>query len=70
MTQLLTAPEQTPRTPSVALAIPEMVDTTRLWMLGVTVEDDGTADGPGIWHDSYSGECQCPGICPRDHENE
>jgi len=50
--------------------VPDMVELSRLWMLGVTVEDDGTASGPGLWEDSYLAECQCPEPCPRDHENE
>lgn len=23
-----------------------------------------------IWEDSYTGECECPDLCPRDHEND
>jgi hypothetical protein len=50
--------------------IPDMLAVSRLWVLGVTIDQDGTADGPGRWEDSYLGECLCPDPCPRDHENE
>jgi hypothetical protein len=71
MTQIWTT-EAPPRAgrPTQPTRVPHMVELSLLWMLGVTLEDDGSASGPGVWEDSYLAECECPEPCPRDHENE
>ena len=71
MTQTWTneAPQPSGRAAPIP-GVPDMVEVSRLWVLGVAVADDGTASGAGLWEDSYLAECQCPEPCPRDHENE
>jgi hypothetical protein len=37
---------------------------------GLAVDDERSLAGPGRRPYSYWAECECPGDCPRDHENE
>jgi hypothetical protein len=46
------------------------LDPSRLWILGLVVDDDGRIVGPGRGLSSAWGDCDCPGDCGRDHENE
>ena len=46
------------------------LEPSHLWVLGLTVDDDGSVVGPGRRQYSYWAECECPGDCLRDHENE
>jgi hypothetical protein len=43
---------------------------SHLWVLGLAVDDDGSLVGPGKRQYSYWAECECPGDCLKDHENE
>lgn len=42
----------------------------RAWVLGLVVDSDGTAAGPGLAPGASSTDCTCPDFCERDHENE
>jgi hypothetical protein len=46
------------------------LEPSHLWILGLAVDDDGSAAGPGRRQPSYLAECECPDDCVRDHENE
>ena len=46
------------------------LEPSHLWMLGLAIDDDGSVVGPGKRAYSYWAECECPGDCLRDHENE
>jgi hypothetical protein len=48
----------------------ELLDPTKLWVLGLTIDPDGSVAGPGLRRFSFWAECECPGDCNRDHENE
>ena len=37
---------------------------------GLTADGEGRLARPGVRRDSYTGECECPDDCPRDHDNE
>jgi hypothetical protein len=53
------------------IAAPSEVRTSRLWVIGLSLGEDGTLSGPGPrWQDSYLADCECPDDCLRDHENE
>jgi hypothetical protein len=52
------------------IAAPSEVRPSRLWVIGLSLGDDGTVTGPEGWQDSYLADCECPDDCPRDHENE
>lgn len=45
------------------------LEPSHLWVLGLTRDDDSvtrpTDRAPSFWAD-----CECPGDCLRDHENE
>ena len=43
---------------------------SHLWVLGLTLDDEGSIVGPGRRRDSYWAECECPDDCLRDHGNE
>jgi hypothetical protein len=46
------------------------LEPSHLWVLGLSVDDDGSLVGPGRRPYSYWADCECPGDCLRDHENE
>jgi len=46
------------------------LEPSHLWILGLAMDDDGSIVGPGARRPSYWAECECPGDCLRDHENE
>lgn len=46
------------------------LEPSHLWALGLVVEDDGSIVGPAGRQSTYRAECECPGDCLRDHENE
>jgi hypothetical protein len=46
------------------------LEPSHLWALGLAIDDDGSIVGPGKRQYSYWAECECPGDCLRDHENE
>ncbi len=46
------------------------LEPSHLWALGLAVDDNGKLVGPGQHQYSYWAECECPGDCLRDHENE
>jgi hypothetical protein len=48
----------------------EPLDPRKLWVLGLAVEPDGSVAGPGLRRFSFWADCECPGDCTRDHENE
>jgi hypothetical protein len=48
----------------------EWLDPRRLRVLGLAVERDRTIGGPELPRFSFWAECECPGDCNRDHENE
>ena len=48
----------------------ESYEPRKLWLLGITLESDGTLTGPGLRRYSFWAECECPADCNRDHENE
>ena len=41
-----------------------------LWALRPSADDDGSIVATGRRQDSYWADCECPGDCLRDHENE
>lgn len=45
-------------------------EPSHLRVLGVAVDDDGALVGLGRHEYSYLAECECPGDCLRDHEND
>lgn len=47
-----------------------VVESPGVWALGAVVEGDGSPAGPGVHRRSDWAECECPGDCLRDHENE
>jgi hypothetical protein len=53
-----------------SIATLERLDPAKLWVLGLAVEPDGSVTGPGLRRFSFWAECECPGDCNRDHENE
>jgi hypothetical protein len=48
----------------------DAIDPGKLWVLGLTIEPDGKIAGPALRRYSFWAECECPGDCNRDHENE
>lgn len=46
------------------------LEPSHLWVLGLSVDDDGSLVGTGRRPYSYWSDCECPGDCLRDHENE
>ena len=46
------------------------LEPSHLWVLGLTIDEDGFLAGPGKRPYSYWAECECPGDCLRDHANE
>jgi hypothetical protein len=48
----------------------EPLDPGKLWVLGLAIEPDGSVAGPGLRRFSFWADCECPGDCNRDHENE
>jgi hypothetical protein len=46
------------------------LEPSHLWVLGLAVDDDGSLIGAGNRPYSYWADCECPGDCLRDHENE
>jgi hypothetical protein len=45
-------------------------EPSHLWALRPAVDDDGSIVGTGRRQYSYWADCECPGDCLRDHENE
>ena len=48
----------------------ETLDPTRLWVLGLGIDEAGDVIGPGQRQFSFWAECECPDACNRDHANE
>lgn len=46
------------------------LEPAHLWAIGLTVDDNGSLVGRGRRQYSYWAECECPGDCLRDHDNE
>jgi hypothetical protein len=46
------------------------LEPSHQWVLGLTVDDDGSLVGPDWPQSSYRAECECPDDCLRDHGNE
>lgn len=46
------------------------LETSKLWLLGLTFGDFGTAAAPSRRQYSFWSECECPGDCLRDHDRE
>jgi hypothetical protein len=46
------------------------LEPSHLWVLGLTLDDEVSLAGPGRREYSYWADCECPGDCLRDHENE
>ena len=46
------------------------LEPSHLWILGLAIDEDGLLVGPARQPYSYWAECECPGDCLRDHENE
>jgi hypothetical protein len=49
---------------------PAWIEPSRLWILGLTIGDDGEITGPAKAAMSWLDDCECPGPCNRDHERE
>jgi hypothetical protein len=49
--------------------LPEQIDPSRAWILGILIADDGTATGFGNLNREDPITCQCLDDCPIDHEN-
>ncbi len=56
--------------PQPSVAQLGILEPSHLWVLGLTLDEDGAVVGPGRREYSYWAECECPGDCLRDHENE
>jgi hypothetical protein len=59
----------TERMAGPAERLPEHIDPSRAWILGISVADDGTATGFGNLDREDTTTCQCLDDCPIDHEN-
>lgn len=46
------------------------LEPSHLWMLGLGPVEDGPAAEVGPHPYSFLADCECPGDCLRDHENE
>ena len=46
------------------------LERTHLWILGLGMNDRNGLFGPALRVPLALGECECPGDCRHDHENE
>lgn len=50
--------------------LPGSLDRTKLWLLGLGIDEAGAVVGPGLRRYSFWADCECPDDCTRDHQNE
>jgi hypothetical protein len=60
---------QIDRMTALAKRLPPQIDPSRAWILGIIVNEDGTATGLGALSYANSTSCECPDDCAIDHEN-
>ena len=46
------------------------LETSHVWVTGVAPDNEAFRVEPQLHPYSYWAECECPGDCLRDHENE